>query len=164
MRQLLNHRLLPIGAILAGLVLLGASVYFLYNVYQRIEVRLLLATNALQVDGVVTEKLIQTRQEQIPPVTVTVYHVRYAFVTPEGRMQAGTQDVTRKVFEALPEQGGPTPIIFMNGNPGINAVGVRPAFPDVIGWRLAIALILLSLGGASMGFGLGAWRQQTKRE
>jgi hypothetical protein len=79
-------------------------------------------------------------------------------------MQSGTQDVTRSVFETLPEQGEPTPVIFMTRNPGINAVDIRPAFPDVTGWRLAIALLLLAPGGASMAFGFGAWRQQIKND
>ena len=143
MRRLLHSFL----ASAIALVLLLIASWLLFGAYRRVRTSLQLAGDTVTVQGVITEKVTETRSERRLPFSLRAYVVRYAFpAPPQGQMWSGEQTVTRRFFEQAGGQGDPVPVTFRRGDPTIQAVDPRLTFPAEAGWRLGAGLILLTLG------------------
>lgn len=151
MSQAMVKRIVSWGAIAALLIgALGLG----YLAYRRIGAPPQLLRNAVVVDGVITEKLIEDQRLNPLPITVPAYVVRYSFPTTFGQMRTGQQTVTRATFERLGDQGAAAQVVMSPDDTGVNAIDARITFPAGAGVRLGAAIGCLALAYLVLVFGV----------
>jgi hypothetical protein len=161
----MRRRLIGSLSIVIALVLGIAAMGLLYSVYGRVQTSLRLSGEVVVVEGVITEKLVETRSDRLLPFDPPAYVVRYAFPTlPDGQMRNGEQVVTRSFYhrlgDRLGEQGQPVEVTFRPDDLAVSAVDPRLTFPGGTGWRLGVALGALGVGGVFAGLGVTLARRE----
>ncbi|HLV44506.1 MAG TPA: hypothetical protein VKY39_06090 [Aggregatilineales bacterium] len=139
----MSRRTTALIGIILSVVLLAGALGLLYTAYRRVEIPLRLTGNSWVTGGVVTEKLVERRPDRLLPFDVETHVVRYAFPNAEGQMRTGEQVVTRRLYRALPGQGGPLPVVVHGDDPDVHAINPGLAFPASAGWRAGMGMAAL---------------------
>ena len=156
-----KRRLVTLGGAVISLGLLALSLAFVYTAYRRVDNPIRFSQESITVQGVVMEKLVEEQNDRFLPFPVTVYVVRYAFPSAQGKMRTGQQVVTHAFYQRLAGQGNLAWIDVSVEDPRFHAIDPRLTFPGTAGWRLGIGLAFLA---ASFFFGaasLSALRAKT---
>ena len=117
-----------------GIALLSLALMF--TSLRRVQPPFVRAGGAVEVEGVITEKLIEQQTDRFLPFEVTTHIIRYAFPNKQGKMRTGEQIVTHRFYDRTGEQGASIPVTFAAADSTINTVDTRSVFPGIAGWRL----------------------------
>ena len=163
----MRHRLLGLVIIILGFGLALVALRGGFSTYQRTRAlwSFVLAPQPQEVQGIITEALIEPRRETIPPFPLTAYVIRYAFPAPPlGTMLNGEQIVTRAQYERLGEQGDLVTVVFDPLTPERNAVVPWLNFPAHASIWLVITFLAAwgAVGALTVGTGLAFSRNRVR--
>lgn len=151
----MKRKAIKIAMLLAAVGMALLSLSLMFTAVRRIQRPFVRAGGAVEVEGVITEKLVEQQTDRFLPFDVTTYIIRYTFPNAQGKMRTGEQIVTRRFYNRTGEQGAPIPVTLAAEDATINAVDTRSVFPGIAGWRLWMGTAGLIIAA---GLGVAGWK------